>query len=227
MPRSIARAWPSSTIVAGRAAGARQPARDIPNRLLRRRQADPQQRPAGDPLQALERQRQVRAAPGADHRVDLVDDDGADGAQHAPAALRRQQQIQRLRRRHQDVRRLLQHGRALGRGGVAGSDGGGDARRREAGGCSQRHDAATRLGEILVDVRAQRLERRDVEDADFVRKRPAQPFLEQLVDGGEKRRQRLARSGRRRDERVPARADGRPAARCAAVGSPRVAENHR
>ena len=47
-----------------------------------------------DVLQALERQRQVRAAPRADHRVDLVDDDGADGAQHPPAALRRQQQIQ-------------------------------------------------------------------------------------------------------------------------------------
>ena len=74
----------------------------------------PQQRPLRDLLQPLERQRQVRAAPRADDRVNLVDDDRADRPQQLAAALRRQQQVQRLRRGHEDVRRRAQHGGAFG-----------------------------------------------------------------------------------------------------------------
>ena len=122
-------------------------ARDLLDRLLRRRQADAQQRLPGDLLQPLERQREVRAAPRADHRVDLVDDDGAHRAQHLAAALGRQQQIQRLGRRHQNVRRRPQHRRALGLRRVAGAHGGGDPRRVEPellgqrGGCRARGSA--------------------------------------------------------------------------------------
>ncbi len=43
-------------------------------RALRGRQADPLRRPIGDLLQAFERHRQVGAALGGGHRVDLVDD---------------------------------------------------------------------------------------------------------------------------------------------------------
>src|SRR5262249_16656731 len=53
-----------------------------------------------------------------------------------------------------------------------------------------------------MDVRAQRLERRDVHDADFVRERTAQALDEQLVEAGEKCRERFAGAGRRGDERV-------------------------
>ena len=63
-----------------------------------------------------------------------------------------------------------------------------------------------------MNVGAQRLERRDVEDAGLVGERRAEPFLEQLIETREKRRERLARSRRRRDERVPSGLDLRPPA---------------
>ena len=63
-----------------------------------------------------------------------------------------------------------------------------------------------------MDVGAQRLQRRDVDDADLVGKRRAQTLLKQLVEAREKGRKRLSGSGRRRDERVAARMDLAPAA---------------
>ena len=89
-------------------------------------------------------------------------------------------------------------------------------------------DAAPRLGEVLVDVGAQRLQRRDVDDADLVGQRRAEPFLEERVERGQERRERLAGAGRRRNQRVAARAES-PAqpARCAGVGSPSVSLNQR
>src|SRR5262249_61407498 len=53
---------------------------------------------------------------------------------------------------------------------------------------------------------------RDVPDADFVGQRGAKSLLKQLVDAGEEGRERLARSRRRRDERVAARLNLAPAA---------------
>ena len=96
--------------------------------------------------------------------------------------------------------------------GVAGPHGGRDPRRRKPGRFGQALNAGARLGEVLVDVRAERLERRHVEDADLVRQRRRETLLEQRVDGGEERRQRLARAGGRGDQRVPAGGDRVPAA---------------
>src|SRR5206468_8493149 len=82
-------------------------------RLLRRREADALQLAAADVVEALEREREVRAAARLQHGVDLVDDHRARGLQHGPRALGGQQQIQRLGRGDQDVRRRAQHRRAL------------------------------------------------------------------------------------------------------------------
>src|ERR1051325_3384851 len=73
-------------------------------------------------------------------------------------------------------------------------------------------NAAPRFREILVDVRAERLQRRYVEDADFIGKWMLQTFTHEVVDGAEKGRQRLAGSGRRGNQRVTAGANGLPAA---------------
>ena len=78
-------------------------------------------------FQPLERQRQVRAALGRDQRMDLVDDDGVDRAQRL-ARVRGQQQVERFRRRDQDVGRLALEPGALARRRVAGADR--DRRRR-------------------------------------------------------------------------------------------------
>ena len=72
--------------------GPDQVAADLLQRALGRAQADPLDLPAacaaGELLQALERQGQVRAALGLGHRVDLVDDDRLDAPEHLPARAR-------------------------------------------------------------------------------------------------------------------------------------------
>ena len=88
-------------------------------------------------------------------RVDLVDD--------APAGLREQvlgpageHQVQRLGCRDQDVRRPAQHRRALALGRVAGTD-----RDAQVG-----SDPAQRHPQVALDVVGERLERRDIHQAD-------------------------------------------------------------
>ncbi len=205
--------------VASRRRRPHQEARDGVDRPLRGGQPDPLQGPAEagrhvgpQLLEAFQRQRQVRAAARANHRMDLVDDDRADGTEEAAAALRREQQVERLRGRDQDVRRDAQHGGALGLRGVARADSGRDARRLEALRLGELPDSAARLREVLVDVGAQRLERRHVNDAHFVGQWRVSPFAHEVVDGGKERRQRLAGAGRRGDQRVTALPDGVPAA---------------
>src|SRR5712675_601345 len=63
-----------------------------------------------------------------------------------------------------------------------------------------------------MDVIAQRFQRRDVQDASLVLKRPVQAFAEQGIERGEKCSQSLAGTGGRGDERVRPRLDGGPAA---------------
>jgi hypothetical protein len=72
-------------------------------RALRRRQPDALRRPLGQRVQPFEGQGKVRAALGAGERMDLVDDHPLDAAERL-ARRRRQQQVQRLGRGHEDVR---------------------------------------------------------------------------------------------------------------------------
>ena len=174
------------------------------DRRLRRREADPLERRCRHLFEPLEGQGEMRAAAGVDDRVNLVDDDGLDGPEHGAAAFAGQQQEQRFRRRDEDVRRLPQHGCALALRRVAGADRDGDARRREAGALGVARDVAARHREVLVNVRAERLERRHVHHADLVRQGRAKAFAEQVIERREEGGERLAGSGRRRDERVAA-----------------------
>ncbi len=80
-------------------------ARHLLDRLLRRRKAEALQAPAAHVVEPFERQGEVGAAPRLEHRVDLVDDEHARAPEHVARALGRQEQIQGLRRRDQDMRR--------------------------------------------------------------------------------------------------------------------------
>jgi hypothetical protein len=111
------------------------------------------------------------------------------------------------------VRRRPQHRRAFGLRRVPGAHRRGHARWFQPLFFGEATNAATGLGEILVDVRAQRLERRDVDDPDFIGQRAGEPVLDEVVERSQEGRERLARSGRRGDKRVPPVADGRPALR--------------
>ena len=72
-------------------------------------------------FETLEREREMRATFRAGHGVDLVDDHSPHATEHAPAANGRQQDVERFRRRNQDVRRLANHARSRRRSRVAGA----------------------------------------------------------------------------------------------------------
>ena len=131
-------------------------AADLLERVLRRRQADPL-RLAAVGLQraeALEREREMRAALRRRDGVDLVDDHRLDAGQDLARAAR-QHQVQRLGRRDQDVGRLAPHRRAVALRRVAGAHAD-----REVGA-----DPAQRRAQVAVDVVGERLQRRDVDEA--------------------------------------------------------------
>ena len=111
------------------------------------------------------------------------------------------------------MRRSPEHRGPLGGRRVAGAHRARDPGRAQPGRLRARDDRASRLGEVFLDVGAQRLERGDVDDAHFVGERRVERLARQVVESGEEGRERLAGSRRRGDERVAPVADGRPAAR--------------
>ncbi len=194
------------------ARGAHEKSRDGLDRLLGGRQTQAQQWTLRHVLQPFERQREVRTSASADHGMDLVHDHRANRSQHLAASLGRQEQIQRFRRGDEDVRRRLQHRRPLGRGRVSSSNGRGDGGRSDASLRGEPPDRKARLGEILVDVGAQRLERRNVQHPCFVGQRRAQPLPGQPVERHEKRGERFSRAGWRGNQRVASLPDRLPSA---------------
>ncbi len=161
-------------------------AADLLQWALRRREADPLRRPVEQRVEALERESEVGAALGARDGVHLVDDHGVDRAERL-AGLGSQHQEERLRRRDQDVRRLLHQLAPLLLRGVAGADA--DA---ELG-----LDAGQRPAEVAFHVVVERLQRGDVEETQALARRRVEP-----VDAVEKRGQRLAGAGRSLDQHV-------------------------
>jgi hypothetical protein len=161
--------------------------------------------------QPLQRQRQVSAAAGFDHRVDLVHNHRAHGLEHFPAALGGKQEIERFGGGDQDVRGVLEHGGPLGRRGIPGPH-----RRSYPGGIEPhlfRHlaDLAPRLGQVLVDVAAQGLERGDVNDPGLLGQLVLDSFPQEMIQRGEKGGQGFPGSGRGGDQGVAAVPNGFPA----------------
>ena len=160
-------------------------------------------------LQPLQRQRQVRAALRLRDGVDLVDDHRLDPGEDLVRP-RAHHQVQRLGRRDQDVRRLSQHRLALALRRVARSQPDRD----------RRPHTPKRRAQVALHVVGERLERRDVDDPNPLPQRLGVlplPVLarrgapRERVDPPQERRQRLARSRRRADQRVRAGRDRRPA----------------
>ena len=123
---------------------------------------------------------------------------------------RAKQNVERFRRRHQDVRRAAAHPLALGGGRVARSDPGADFDIGKPAPAELLSDAGQRRLEVAMDVVRQRLERRDVDDLRRIGERRLETLPHQVVDRRQKGRERLARSGRRGDEGVAAGLDRRP-----------------
>ena len=198
-----------------RASGAGQESRHVFQRLLGGGKPDALQRLAGQRLQALQREREMRAALVPHEGMDLVHDHAAHGREHPAAAVAGQQEVQRFRRRDQDVRRPLGHRRALALWRVARSHLHAHLGQALVGGA----DLGQGTLKVLLDVVGQGTQRRDVEDVRFVGE--LTPPLQQRVDRGEERGQGLARARGRGDQDVAALADEGPAF---ALGRGRLAE---
>ena len=158
-----------------------QEARDLVDRLLRRRQADAHGRLRASSA-ASRSSDSARWLPRlfAGERVDLVDDDGARRREHLAARLRAEQHVQRLGRRDDDVRRPLAHARALALRRVAGAHQRADVDVGQARAPRARaRMPASGTARLLLDVVGQRLQRRDVDDERLVgqrrRRRPGGP----------------------------------------------------
>ena len=168
---------------------------DLLERTLGRREPDALWRLSRERLEPLDRERQVGASLRPGDGVHLVEDQRVDAAQQL-ARPRGEQEEERLRRGDEDVRRLAEHRRALLLRRVAGAH-----RDVEVGA-----QPGKRAAEVPLDVVVERLERRDVEEAEPLARR-----LGQAIDSKEKGGERLSRAGRRLDEDVPAARDGGPA----------------
>ena len=212
--------------VGGGAAAADQESRDQLDRLLGRREADALDLPAAEPVEALERERQVGAALVAGDGVDLVDDDGRGAREALPALVGGEQDVERFGRRDEDVGRAAHHRLALARGRVAGPHGDADLGELEAGREGALADLGERLLEVLPDVVAERLQGGDVDDGGLVGQPSGPRRPDQPVDRPEEGGERLTRARGRGDQRVPAGGDRAPTVglrrrrRCEALGEP-------
>ena len=118
---------------------------------------------AGKQCQPLHGGQQKHPALAPGHGMDLVEDDQAHVAEHAPPAARGEQEIQGFRRGDEDFRRLAQHVPPLLGGGVAAADGDPEGRQRLPGGLEIAANPGQGRKQIGAHVRAQGLERRHVD----------------------------------------------------------------
>ncbi len=176
----------------------------------RGRQADPLGGPGQQRVEAFERQGEVGAPLGARDRVHLVDDDGLHTAEHL-ARLRGEHEEQRLRRGDHDVGRRRGQPSTVGGRRVTRAQADPDLGHRDAKPVGGVPDAGERGAQVALHIDRERLQRRDVED-------PAALLLcrnrcsRQPVERPQERRQGLARTRRRDDERVLSTADRVPRA---------------
>src|SRR5271156_755084 len=185
-----------------------QKAGQLFDRIQRRRQTDSigPRLPAArhQSLEALERERQMRAALVAGERMEFVDDDVADGGEFFAELRRGQQDEQGFGRRHENMRRPPEHRSALAGGGIARAQAGADSRKIESRLGADVAHAMQRLLEIETDVVGERLQRRNVKDRYFVAEIVARRIEHQAVNRPHESGERLAAAGRRAQQNVEA-----------------------
>ena len=138
--------------------------RHLFERPLRGREADALQRLGRQRLQPFQSQRQMRAALGGHQRMNLVHNDRFHRAQRL-GRLRRQQQVERLRRGDENVGRMPREAGALALRRVAGAHA--DLRLAERDAHAPRHvgHAGQRRAQVPLHVHRQRLQRRHINNA--------------------------------------------------------------
>ena len=150
----------------------------------------------------------MRATLGRHQRMNLIHDHRIDPAKTG-GSIGGQQQVQRLRRRDQDLCRMPPKQRAFLLRCVAGAYR--DPRLTHRHARAPRHicNGGQGRAQVPLHVHGQRLQRTDVDNA--ARSRLRRRLQHQPVQAPQKSRQRLARARRRQDQRVLAACDRRPA----------------
>ena len=174
------------TPVAGQEVG------DCLDRLLRCGKTNSDGRIMCESLQSLERNCQVGSALVVGDCVDFIHDHRFDITQDGPALFRSQQNVKRFWRRDQDVRRPLQHGAPLRHQGIPSADRGADLWHQQAALARHLQDFAQRNFEVLLNVVAQSLQRRHVQNFRAVLQLPSQSFAHQAINARQKSGQRFA-----------------------------------
>ena len=145
-------------------AAARKEVRDLFNRLLRRGKPDAHRRAMSQRFQPLQRKREMHAALVVGYRVNFVHNHGLDIAQDGAALLRRQQNVERLGRGDQNMRRTFQHEAPVLHQSVARAHGCPDLRHQQPAIARHLQNFSEWDFEIFLDVVAERLERGHVEN---------------------------------------------------------------
>jgi hypothetical protein len=167
-------------------------------------------RSSGQCLEPLELQGEMHTSLRARDRVNLVHDHHAHVGEHPATPGARQQDVERFRRRDQDVRSLSQHPRACRGGSIPGANRDTNFGKHRAGLLEPLPEIRQRPLEIPLDVVVERLERRDVENANGIGQRLGESVDDEGVELPQKGGQGLARAGRRENQRVAATRDRRP-----------------
>ena len=183
------------------------------DRLLRCRQADPLQWFPDVFFQPLQRQRQMRAAFVSDERVNFVDDHRVDSLQRLAASFGREQQVQGLGRRDQDVRRFPDEGRSLRGRCVSGAESDSKLRDGDSGElfCSEGVQLFEGNRKVAVHVIRKSPQWRDVDNPhSLLCKLPFNGLFQKPIDDREEGGQCFSAAGGSGDERVLAGGDVRP-----------------
>ncbi len=176
-------------------------------------EADALERTLDDGFEALEREGEMGAAFGRDEGVDLIDDDGVDGAQGG-GSLGGEQQVEGFRGGDEDVGGMAAEAGAFGLRGIAGADGDLGGTKGDASVASEGGDGFERRAEVAFHVDCEGFEGADVEDAalGFSSRSLARRFEEhEAIEAPEKGSEGFAGAGGREDEGGFAARDGGPA----------------
>ena len=152
----------------------------------------------------------MRATLGGDEGVDLVDDDGVNGAQSV-GGLRGEQQIERLRSGDENVGGLARESGTLALRRVASTDADGGFAEGNAHAAGLVGHAGQGRTEIALYVDGKGLERRNVEDAATLAMTLRQRLQHETVETPEKRGESFAGTSRGEDEGALTTRDDRPA----------------
>jgi hypothetical protein len=155
----------------------------------------------------------VRTALVVGYGVNFIDDDSLDGFEDFAAFCRGEEDVQRFRRGNEDVRGADKHGAAFVSKRIAGTHCGANFGHEQAALSCELQDFSEWRLQVFLNVVAEGLERRDVEDLSAVGQISRKCLANKRVNADEECGKSFSRTGGGGDQRSLAGEDVRPALR--------------